>query len=107
MAEYIEEAGWADFPERDEMNTRCPRPRGQHRRGQRTRQGDRGTQVDVEYAVDLLLGQGAQQAGGGMGRVGDQHIHLSLQRLAGEAIDIRGDGEVGHDRARAEVLGQL
>ncbi len=59
-----------------------------HRRDERVREGDRGAQVDVERAVDLLHRERLQASGRGQRGVG--HENVEIAGLTYEAIDLGG-----------------
>ena len=50
--------------------------------------------------------QVGQQAAGGQGRVGDQHIHVRRHRLGGQAVDLGADRQIAHGRPGTEVGGE-
>src|SRR5579875_2311411 len=69
---------------------------GDHPRHERPGEGDRRAQVDLQHAVDLLLLELHQPAGGGQRRVGHQHV--DLPRLGHQPLQLGPVGEVTHHR---------
>ena len=75
-----------------------------HRRREHARHDDRGAQVDVERAVDLLEAEALERPRAREGRVGDEDVDVA--GLAEQAIDLGGIAEIDGERASVELGGQ-
>ena len=88
VAAYSDEAGAAALPDSEDMNTMWPLPRCDHRRQQRSGEGDRRAQVDLEHRVDLLLAEVLQYAVGRQARVCHEHLDARVHRLLRQPVDL-------------------
>jgi hypothetical protein len=77
-----------------------------HARRQRAGERDRGTQVDLEHPIDLLMGQVCQQPGGRQRRVRHQDVDLGGHRVGNQTIDVLAPRKVASERPPGDFLRQ-
>ncbi len=75
-----------------------------HRRQQRSREGDRGAQIDFEHRVDLLLAEVLQHAIGRQARVCHEHVDAGVNGRLRQPVDLGSRAEVTPGRARSQLV---